>query len=220
MNQRNSRLKKPIILQILSILFILAPLGNIVISFYGVGSTEWTNPAVFFNWLSTVDSLDWFWLILTFSTGVLLFIQHKTAWLVAIINLILILSVNMYRWATTGELIDVEFSYFHNQIAFSLLVTLAALGILFYARYPYLDRRTRWIGTVAPRMDIKTVVTVVAEDVYNGMATNISVTGIVVELTKALNSKAAMKFVDIIFPEISHIKINCQMVQSDRKSVV
>ena len=215
MDQANSNLKKPLILQVLAVLFILAPLGNILISFYGVGSNDWTKPDVFLSWASTIDSLDWFWLFLTFSTGILLFIQHKTAWLVAIINLILILSVNIYRWTTTGELIDVEYSYFQAQIVFSMLATFATLGILFYARYPYLDRRSRWFGSVAPRVDIKTTVTVVAQDVYNGIATNISVSGIVVELNKALSSGPPMKFVDVIFPELGNLKIKCRLIQID-----
>lgn len=215
MTNARSELKKPIILQILSILFILAPLGNILISFYGVGSNDWTNPEVFKSWLSTIDSLDWFWLFLTFSTGVLLFIQHKTAWLVAIINLCLILSVNIYRWSTTGELIDVDYSYFQMQIYLSIVATLLALGILFYARYPYLDRRSRWIGSVAPRLDIKTVVTVVAQDVYNGLATNISTSGVVVELSKNFSQGAPMKFVDLIFPEIGNMKIKSQVINAN-----
>lgn len=219
MEQTRPSLKKPIILQILAILFIVAPLGNILISFYGVGSSDWTKPAVFLSWASTIDILDWFWLLLTFSTGILLFIQHKTAWLMAMINLMLILSVNIYRWATTGELIDVEYSYFQTQIAFSILATLATLGILFYARFPYLDRRSRWLGSVAPRIDIKTLVTVVAQDVYNGFATNISVSGMVVELNKSLSSGPAMKFVDVIFPDLGNLKIKCRLIQADGMSL-
>ncbi len=215
MDQTSESLKKPLILQVLAVLFILAPLGNILISFYGVGSSDWTNPNVFLSWASTIDILDWFWLFLTFSTGILLFIQHKTAWLVAIINLILILSVNIYRWTTTGELIDVEYSYFQAQIIVSMLATFATIGILFYARYPYLDRRSRWIGSVAPRVDIKTMVTVVAQDVYNGVATNISVTGLVVELNKDLSAGQNMMFVDVIFSELGNLKIKCRLIHCD-----
>ena len=219
MSLQKSRLKKPIILQIISLLFILAPIGNIMISFYGVGSDEWTKPAVFIGWLSTVDSWDWFWLILTFMTGVLLFIQHKTAWLIAVINLLLILSVNIYRWMTTGELIDVEYSYFENQILVSILTTALALGILFYARYPYLDRRSGWMGPVAPRKDVKTIVTVVAQDVYNGFATNISTSGAIVELNQSLGSAGKMKFIDLIFPELGNIKIKAQVIHTHEHQI-
>src|SRR5690606_37387571 len=132
--------------------FILAPIGNIILSFYGTGSPDWYHPAVFLRWLSTIQMLDWFWLALTAITGLLLFIQHKTAWLLAIINLLLILTVNLYRWALTGELIDVEYAYFQAQIVISILATLLGLGIVFYARYPYLERRTPWLGKAAPRM--------------------------------------------------------------------
>lgn len=214
MNSPSPRLKKPVILQILALLFVAAPLGNILISFYGAGSDDWLKPVVFFSWLSTIDPLDWFWLGLTSLTGVLLLIQHKTAWLLAIINLLLILSVNIYRWATTGELIDVEYSYFQIQILLSILATLLTLGILFYARYPYLDRRSRWFGSIAPRLEIKTVVTVVAQDVFNGLATNISMTGAVVDLNKGFAAGEPMKFVDVIFSEIGNFKVKAQVIHA------
>jgi hypothetical protein len=205
-------------LQVLSVLFILAPIGNILISFYGVGDKEWTSPSVFLSWLATIEPLDWFWLGLTFVTGILLFIQHKTAWLIAIINLVLILTVNVYRWVTTGELIDVEYSYFQTQILLSIIATWLTLGVIFYARYPYLDRRSKWIGSVAPRLAIVTPVTVVAQDVYFGASTNFSTSGVMVDLNSPLGSPIGMKFVDLIFPELQNLKIKAQIIhQGERR---
>ncbi len=42
-------LKKPIGVIVLAILFILAPLGNIVISFIGSGLQNWYEPIIFFS---------------------------------------------------------------------------------------------------------------------------------------------------------------------------
>lgn len=213
--KNRTALQKPRLLQAMALLFLLAPLGNILISFYGTGRPDWAEGPVFWRWLSTVNLLDWLWLGSTFITGILLLIQHKTAWFLAIINLGLILVVNIYRWTTTGELIDVEYSYFWQQNLFSLLGTLLGLGIIFYAKYPYLDRRTKWLNWGAPRFEISTAATLMGQDVYYGKTQNISMTGCLLELNKALGPSSKMRYVDLVLPEIKNLKLKCQIVHHE-----
>src|SRR3954470_241696 len=138
MSEKKPPLKKSFFLNLVAWCFMLAPPGNIMISFYGTGRTDWAHPQVFSLWLKTIPSFDWVWLILTFITGFLLLIQHKTSWALALFNLLLILSVTVYRWFTTGNLIDVDYTYFQAQTAVSVLVTMLGFGVIFFFRFPYL----------------------------------------------------------------------------------
>ncbi len=213
-------LKRSLFLHIVAFSFIFAPLGNIIISFYGTGRTDWTHPQVFILWLQTIPSFDWFWLILTFVTGILLLVQHKTSWAMAVFNLFLILFVTIYRWFTTGELIDVDYAYFQAQTAVSVLITLLGCGVIFYFRFPYLDRRTSWFSSYAlPRFDIKTDVTLMGQDVFNGRTNNLSLSGALVELDKPLGPSAKMRVIDMIFVEIKNLKVECQIISHNGTQV-
>ena len=143
MTNTSSQLKTPIGIYLLAILFLLAPLGNILISFAGSGVSNWYDPSVFFPFLQTIPALDWVWLVLLFMTGLLLFKAHKLSWSVAIGTLILILAINIYRiWFIDTNSIDPYFLKIFSVIA--VLCTVGVLVIAFYFRFPYLDRRTEW----------------------------------------------------------------------------
>lgn len=213
------QLKRSWFLQTLAICFLLAPIGNIAISFYGTGRTDWTHPQVFILWLKTIDPVDWLWLSLTFFTGFLLLIQHKTSWIIAVFNLILIMVINAYRWVTTGELIDVDYGYFQAQTMISTLGTVLGLGVIFYFRYPYLDRRSGWFHYALPRFELNTPVTLMAQDVFDGHTVNLSLSGALVQLSRPLGVSAQMKLVDVIFPEIKNLKIECQVIHHNASRV-
>ena len=90
-------LKKPLGVYAMAFMFILAPLGNILISFLGSGLANWYEPPIFMALLKTVSIFDWVWLGLLLFTGILLFIQHKLSWTVAIVTLVLVLIINAVR---------------------------------------------------------------------------------------------------------------------------
>ncbi len=141
-------LKKPTGVFLIAILFILAPFGNILISFAGSGVSDWYNPNVFLPFLSTIPSLDWVWLILLFVTGVLLFRPHKLTWSLAIFTLLLILFINAYRvYNIDQNSIDTQFLKVFSMLA--VVCTLSLLVIVAYFRFPYLDRRTQWTSSKA-----------------------------------------------------------------------
>ncbi len=135
-------LKKPTGVYLIAILFILAPFGNILISFAGSGIGGWYNPNVLFPFLQSIPALDWLWLGLLFLTGVLLFRPHKLTWTLAMISLLLVLVINAYRVFNIDQnSIDPNFLKVFSVLA--IICTLSLLIISAYFRFPYLDRRTQ-----------------------------------------------------------------------------
>lgn len=139
-------LKKPTGVFLIAILFILAPIGNILISFAGSGVSDWYDPNVFFPFLQTIPLLDWLWLGLLFITGILLFRPHKLTWSLAIASLLLVLFINTYRvYNIDQNSIDPQFLKVFSMLA--IVCTLSLLVIAAYFRFPYLDRRTKWTSS-------------------------------------------------------------------------
>ncbi len=150
----NTALKKPTGVYIIAILFLLAPIGNILISFAGSGIKNWYDVGVLTPFLQSIPALDWIWLGLLFVTGILLFRPHKLSWSIAIFTLVLVLSINAYRlFKIDANSIDPIFLKVFSVLA--IICTLSVLVIAFYFRFPYLDRRSNWFSTPR-RFDIRT----------------------------------------------------------------
>jgi len=138
-------LKKPVGILLLAFLFILAPIGNVMISFMGSGINNWYQPAIFLSLLSTISILDWTWLVLLVLTGIFLLRPHKLSWTLAIVTLILVLGINAFRLYQ----MDANSIEPHFLKVFSVLAIVSTLGVLmisFYFRFPYLDKRTKWFS--------------------------------------------------------------------------
>ncbi|MBC7741490.1 MAG: hypothetical protein H7061_04780 [Bdellovibrionaceae bacterium] len=138
-------LKKPTGVYVIAILFLLAPFGNILISFAGSGIKNWYDIGVLIPFLRTVPLVDWVWLTLLFVTGLLLFRAHKLTWTIAIITLLIVLSMNAYRlFEADSNSIDPTFLKVFSILA--IVCTLSILVISAYFRFPYLDRRAQWVS--------------------------------------------------------------------------
>ncbi|AGH95518.1 PilZ domain-containing protein [Pseudobdellovibrio exovorus] len=147
-------LKKPVGVYIIAFLFLLAPIGNILISFAGSGVKNWHDINVLIPFIQSIPALDWIWLGLLFVTGVLLFRPHKLSWSIAIGTLLLVLCINAYRlFNVDGNSIDPAFLKIFSVLA--IICTLSVLVIASYFRFPYLDRRANWFTNVK-RFDIRT----------------------------------------------------------------
>ncbi|WP_409477201.1 hypothetical protein [Pseudobdellovibrio sp. HCB154] len=145
-NTPEASLKKPLGVYAMAILFILAPLGNILISFLGSGLANWYEPPIFMALLKTISIFDWIWLGLLILTGVLLFIQHKLSWTVAIMSLVVVLGINAFRlFQADPNSIEPNFLKIFSILA--VVTTLGVLVIAFYFKFPYIDRRTKWTST-------------------------------------------------------------------------
>lgn len=206
-----SQLKKPYGVYFLAVLFLLAPIGNLIISFANSGLSQWYEPSVFFAFLQSVSPLDWLWLSLLIVTGILLLRPQKASWSVAIGTLFLVLVINIYR-TTRGEFLDTNAVKW--QIFVSCAATLVVLAMSFYFRFPYLDRRMRWFIPAAQRYDLRTPVQIVAQDIFEGVTESVSISGARVRLQRDMGPQAQqLRYVDVIFPEIKSVKIKTQVVQ-------
>lgn len=206
-----TKLKRPTGVLILAVLFILAPIGNILISLAGSGNAEWYTPSVMMPLLSTIPYYDWAWLAMLFLTGILLLKAHKTFWVLALLTLTVVLGINIYR-AMNGDLEGSE--YVRWQTLISIFGTLAVFVMAFYFRFPYLDRRSRWLFATAARHDLRTEVEVVAQDIYHGVTESISMSGTRIHVRLDMGEKIRdLRYVDLIFPGIRNIKINAQIVE-------
>lgn len=174
-------MKKPIGVYFLAIVFLLAPLGNIIISFAGSGLSNWYEPQIFIPLLKTIPSLDWAWLSLLFLTGLLLFKPHKASWTLALVTLIIVLLINVFRiFQVSDQSIDPNYLKVFSILA--LICTLAVLVIAFYFRFPYLDRRAGFLMNIA-RYEVTLPLRMQVENKdYSGKTLSLSLSGVAVEL--------------------------------------
>lgn len=204
----NTVLKKPTGVYIIAILFLLAPIGNIAISFAGSGVTGWYKLNVFLPFLQSVPAIDWVWLSLVFISGVLLFRPHKLSWSIAIITLFLVLAINAYRlYQVDSNSIDLNFLKVFSVMA--IVCTLSILVIAFYFRFPYLDRRSNWIGNIQ-RYDMRTNA-VIGE--IRGVTESISMNGCRLSFDSPCEFKAGEKTL-IRFLEISKNEVEVEIVET------
>ena len=141
----DTSLKKPTGVYVIAVLFLLAPFGNMLISFAGSGVKDWYNMGVLVPFMRTVPLVDWVWLALLFFTGLLLFRPHKLTWSLAIFTLFVVLGINAYRlFEADSNSIDPTFLKVFSVLA--IVCTLSILVIAAYFRFPYLDRRSQWIS--------------------------------------------------------------------------
>ncbi|WP_374030177.1 PilZ domain-containing protein [Bdellovibrio bacteriovorus] len=205
-------LKKPTGVFFLAFLFMLAPLGNLLLSFAASGVPGWYEIPVLKAFLQTVSPLDWFWLSLLFITGILLLKPHKTTWTLAIVSLCFVLTINCYRFFTKDFAPDSTLVQW--QLVLSSILTFTILILALYFRFPYLDRRAQWLFPTAHRYSFRTPVDVVAQDIFQGVTESISVSGARVRLQRDLEGGSRnLRFVDVIFPEVRNVKIKARVVE-------
>ena len=213
MVQNNSDLRRPVGIYILAILFILAPIGNILISFGGSGVEGWYHPEIFPKLAAEIPLADWLWLFAIFIVGVALLLRHKSAWMAAVIVLLIVLVMNTFRAFNIDEsALNAEFV--RVQILMSILVTFSVLIIAFYARYPYLDRRQQWMFPTAHRYDVKTSVTVhIAGDV-KGVTQSVSSAGVRILMPKVVDALKHAKDLEVSFDEIENFrKVKTEIIE-------
>lgn len=211
---QNSGLKKPIGIYILAILFVLAPLGNILISFAGSGIPNWYDPGVFVSLLQTIPSFEWLWLCLLVMTGVLLLRPHKLSWSFAIVTLLIILSINFYRMFSSIDSNSIDPQYLKVFSILALICTLGVLVIAFYFRFPYLDRRANWIKNVE-RYDLSTEVRVPQT---TGYTESLSLSGCKIRVKDQIKHQPG-QLIEVIFTEIDPNEVKCSIVSADPYSL-
>lgn len=174
-------MKKPIGVYFLAFVFLLAPIGNILLSFAGSGLANWYDPEVFIPLLKTIPATDWVWLGLLFITGILLFKPHKLSWSIALVTLVIVLLINVIRiFQSTDQSIDANYLKVFSILA--LAITFGVLIIAFYFRFPYLDRRAGFLMNIA-RYEVSLPLTIQVENKdYIGQTTSLSLSGLAAEM--------------------------------------
>lgn len=210
---RGSGLKRPIGIYILAVLFIIAPLGNILISFAGAGISNWYEPSIFTAFVQSIPGFEWTWLGLLFLAGVLLFRPHKLSWSFAIVTLVLILCLNIYRMYTAGEN-SISPQYLKVFSIIALFCTLGVLIIASYFRFPYLDRRANWIKNIE-RFDLATEIKF---DNTVSTTESVSITGCKI-ITATRSGLKAGDPVEAHLPEIYTKAVRCVVIENKESSL-
>lgn len=202
---------KPIGVYILAGAFVVAPLGNLILSLMISRIPGWYRSQVFLPLLKTIPVLDWLWLGSLELAGILLWFRHKTAWAMAVLSLFFVIGINLYKLFFPPSP-DLQIDSLYFLLVFS--TTVIVLIIAFYFRFPYLDRRAQWFLPTAHRYDLRSPVQVVAHDIFNGVTESISISGARIRLQQDMGeSGRQLRFIDIIFPDIRNIKVTSEVVE-------
>jgi len=212
MTQDKSELRQPIGIYILALLFMLAPLGNILISLAGSGVDRWYYPSQFVQLIETIPFADWLWLAGIFIAGISLMMRHKSAWLIAVVALFIVLGMNTYRAFTIDETV-LNPEFVRMQILVSILVTFSVLIIAFYARYPYLDRRQQWMFPTAHRYNLATPILVNIAEGVTGTSESVSTAGVRIRMPKVVDALKHVNDVEVTFTELENLKVNSEIVE-------
>ena len=209
-------LRLPIGVYGVALLFVVAPLANIVVSFAGAGVNQWYRPAQFFALVWTIALVDWIWIAGTIISGVALFLRHKSTWLIAVTSLVIVLLWNGYR-ALKLEPTATDAEFVRVQIIFAVVVSLSILVIGFYARYPYLDRRQQWIFPTAQRFSVRTPVVVHAGRDFAGLTESVSSAGLLVRLAEPTELPGNPTEVELTLKDVPSLGvITAEVVRRDQ----
>lgn len=89
--------------------------------------------------LPLILPIDWVWNGLIALSGVLILLRRKLSWLIAIASIFICTAINLYKFFTFP---NESFGWVYVAMTFTL--SMAAVLVIGYFRYPYLDRRDRW----------------------------------------------------------------------------
>lgn len=201
-------IKKSVVVTVLGLLFILAPIGNIALSVKSQGLTNWYSPLVWIQFIPLLSTFSIVWLGLIFTSGVLILLQHKIAWALSIVSSFIVFALNIYN------IINETQSRFYD-LGF-LLSSAGIIILLFYFRYPYLDRRESLLSKnsrskthIPAQLEMASLSTV-------GYISNISRSGFLFETDHELKSFASSSAGKI---HIQGETFSFNLIRSDQRSV-
>jgi hypothetical protein len=177
--------KAPIGVYILAGLYLLSPIGNILMSIRALGEPKWYEISVALPFLPSITFANWLWLVSIFIAGIFLVLRHKWSWILAILILPISILFNYLNSRAYGS--------FSSASTIGFLSCITAGVVISYFRYPYLDRRENW-WTLHQRFNVDfpaqvTVDAETAEPPVQGIAKNLSLTGTYIELTPEFSAK-------------------------------
>ena len=161
-------LKKPTIVRMLALCFLLAPAFNMANALFAAGLATWYSPK---SWISlflhlpvTEQGLHGLVII----AGILLLKQRKSSWTVAVMILFGVSIFNIVSTILQGEKLQILSGA-------NMLINMGALVVCYFFRYPYLDQRDHILSGMAQRFTIDAPV--MLNQKIEGRVKNISTTG-------------------------------------------
>lgn len=147
-NERASefKLKRPTVVHLLAIGFMLAPFANLTVPRMLRGQKSWYFPTQWFLLFTRLPFLEQFLFVSTIAGGILLFFQRKWSWFAAVIILTVVSGYNI--WFHLGV---VEKTTLNNLY---MVVNASILIVFFYFRFPYLDQRDHVFSGYAKRVAV------------------------------------------------------------------
>ena len=115
---------------VLGLLFVLAPIGNLLISFAGSGVENWWEPDFVLYFLKSVPWWDYLWLSLIAVSGFFLISKHKIAGILSIFSLIIVLVVNLTRLIQKDPN-SIEYAYLNIFSGFSIVAVLILAWVIY-----------------------------------------------------------------------------------------
>lgn len=105
-----------------------------------------------------LSRLDIFWSISCFVCGLLLLVRYKIAWIIAMVQIVLVAVFNMGElFANWGEDAVIQYNF---QFLFSISMLCSIFLVASYYKYPYLDRRDTLLFGIADRYKVQMKATV------------------------------------------------------------
>lgn len=137
------RLKKPFVIWALGVCFLFAPPANMAAALFMGNVSNWYVPSLWLGFFVRMDLAQQIFAALFPVAGISLLVQRKTSWLFAIVLLICGCVNSLYTYFTQDHLVF--------PVVGPLLVNGTFCVVLFYFRFPYLDRRDQILRGVANR---------------------------------------------------------------------
>ncbi len=202
----------PLFIKAIILGLILAPIGNFAATFSTLGVPHWYYPWNFVRYSAQVSAFDLTWNSLLLISGCLLLFKRKLAWATAVAAIFFALVANFYNWYF-GRIEGLNTGLF----ILTSIGSAAMLGILFYFRYPHLDRRDRWFSK-NDRLPVTTQIQIVRPVKITAMLINISTSGALLEVPEAqIGNFPLHAHLTFALPTGKHIE--GQVVRSAQKAV-
>lgn len=187
----NQGLERPTIVQLSAAVLIMTPLLDI-----------------FFARKAGFSLFGWVECALILGAGVSLLIRHKLAWLLGIIFCTAFLICTTLLVAESAA---EQSPWLNAARVFNVLLVFFIVGsVSYFFRYPYLDRRQRWLAPTANRFQVTTAV--VIDDRWQGQTQDLSYTGLKVILHDKNHDIKADQTVEVYLPEVNDIRCQAKVI--------
>src|SRR5690606_1093636 len=145
---------------------------------------------------------------LVLGAGFSLLIRHKLAWLLGILFCSAFLSCTVFLVINTAA---EQSPWLNAARVFDVLLVFFIVGsVSYFFRYPYLDRRQRWLAPTANRFQVVTPVVVSGR--WPGKTQDLSYTGLKILLDEKNEELKADQSIEVQLTEINDIRCQAKII--------